>query len=71
MNNRRGIIIHPDELEWSWVDRLQEAHLNVLALHPPGGVNAHITLENALHHRLLPETQAIFERLNHTGVEIE
>ena len=71
MNNRRGIIIHPDELEWSWVERLQEAHLNVLALHPPGGVNAHLTLEAAIHHRLLPQTQAIFNRLGHMGVEIE
>ena len=71
MNNRRGIIIHPDELEWSWVERLQEARLNVLALHPPGGANAHLTLEAAIHHRLLPQTQAIFNQLNHMGVEIE
>ena len=71
MNNRRGIIIHPDELEWSWVERLQDAHLNVLALHPPGGVNAHLTLEAAIHHRLLPQTQAIFNHLGHMGVEIE
>lgn len=71
MKNRRGIIIHPEELEWSWVERLQQAHLNVLALHPPGGVNAHLTLESALHHRLLPETQAMFDQLNHMGVEIE
>lgn len=71
MSDRRGIIIHPDELEWSWVERLQEAHLNVLALHPPGGANAHLTLESAIHHRLLPETQNIFKQLNHMGVEIE
>lgn len=71
MSHRRGIIIHPDELEWSWVERLQEAHLNVLALHPPGGANAHITLENAVHHRLLPQTQAIFDHLYRMGVGIE
>lgn len=71
MSERRGIIIHPEELEWSWTERLQQARLNVLGLHPPGGVNAHITLEQALHHRLLPETQAIFSRLSHMGVEIE
>ncbi len=71
MNSRRGIIIHPDELEWSWVERLQEAHLNVLALHPPGGANAHVALESAIHYRFLHETQAIFSRLSHMGVEIE
>ncbi len=71
MRNRRGIIIHPEELEWSWVERLQEARINVLGLHPAGGANAHLTLEAAIHHRLLPETQAIFDRLNHMGVEIE
>lgn len=71
MNSRRGIIIHPDELEWSWVERLQEARLNVLALHPPGGAKAHLTLEAAIHHRLLPETQAMFDQFRRMGIEIE
>ena len=71
MKSRRGIIIHPEELEWSWVERMQDAHLNVLGLHPAGGANAHLTLEAAIHHRLLPETQAMFDQLHHMGVEIE
>lgn len=71
MKNRRGIIIHPEELEMSWLERLQDARINVLGLHPAGGKNAHLTLEAALHHRLLPETQEIFKRLNHLGIEVE
>lgn len=71
MENRRGIIIHPEELEWSWTERLQDARLNVLGLHPAGGALAHLTLESAVHHRSLTQTQAVFDRLSRMGIAVE
>ena len=35
--NRRGIIVHPEELRLDWLDRMAEARLNTLGLHPVGG----------------------------------
>ena len=71
MENRRGIIIHPEELDSTWPERLQDARLNVLGIHPVGGKDAHLSLESAIHHRLLPETQRLFKQLNHLGIAVE
>ena len=48
MRERRGIIIHPEELDVTWPDRLKAAGLNVLGLHPVGGQEACASLERAL-----------------------
>ena len=71
MENRRGIIIHPEELDSTWPERLQDARLNVLGIHPVGGKDVHLSLESAIHHRLLPETQRLFKQLNHLGIAVE
>lgn len=71
MRERRGILIHPEELDATWPERLQGAGLNVLGLHPVGGQAAHESLERALYHRLLPETRQLFRQLNRMGIEVE
>lgn len=71
MTKRCGILIHPEELDDTWPERLQDARLNVLGLHPVGGRDAHQSLEAALYHRLLPKTQRLFRQLNHLGIEVE
>lgn len=60
MRERRGIIIHPEELDATWPDRLKAAGLNVLGLHPVGGQEACASLERALYHRLLPKRGGCF-----------
>lgn len=71
MVNSRGIIIHPDELDESWVERLEEARINVLGLHPVGGCQAHVTLEKALWHRELPDTRRLIRKLQGRGIAVE
>ena len=71
MGERRGILIHPQELEDSWIERLEDAGLNVLGLHPAGGREAHKTLEEAIHRHLLPDTRRIIKRLNRRGIAVE
>ncbi|MGI6172269.1 MAG: DUF4838 domain-containing protein [Christensenellales bacterium] len=71
MPRRNGIIIHPEELDATWPERLSDAKINVLGLHPVGGVNAHVSLEDAILRRHLPETEALFVRLNRCGIAVE
>ena len=37
----KGILVHPEELTLSWLDRMKDAGLNLLGLHPVGGRKAH------------------------------
>ena len=53
---RRGIIIHPEDISPLWPQRLQEAGLNVLGLHPVGGSSAPASLRCALMERNRPDT---------------
>ena len=32
--NRRGIIVHPEDLTLDWIERMADAGLNTLGLHP-------------------------------------
>lgn len=69
--SRRGIIVHPHELDDIWAEEAQSANLNVLALHPVGGPDAHLTLESAIHFHLLPESKRLFKKLDKMGMQVE
>lgn len=71
MFKRRGIVIHPEDLDATWPERLHAARLNTLGIHPAGGSTARLSLEAALHHRLLPETEALIRQLGRQGVTVE
>ena len=45
---KSGILIHPDELTNAWIDRMANAGIDVLGIHPVGGKNAAESLENLL-----------------------
>ena len=68
---RRGIIVHPHELDDKWVEDAAEAKLNVMGLHPVGGTDAHLTLESAIHFHLLPESRRLFKKLENKGMQVE
>ncbi len=71
MENRHGIIIHPEELDETWPDRLLDAGINTLGLHPVGGNMAHVSLEEAIVRKNLPGYQSILRRLDHNGIAVE
>ena len=54
---RRGIIVHPEDLTRSWIDRMHRANLNTLGLHPVGGKLAHESLQRAIDSHDLPESR--------------
>lgn len=71
MTERRGLIIHPEELDASWPDRLCDAHINTLGLHPVGGINAAQTLESAIQRHSLPYFRELLKKLDRLGIRVE
>ena len=45
---KRSMIIHPEELSFAWIDRLADAGIDTLGIHPVGGKRAYETLEELL-----------------------
>lgn len=71
MFQNRGIIIHPEEYNENWLNELKEAELNVLGLHPVGGVKANETLESAIRLHGLKEMQNQIKKANEMGIRVE
>ena len=71
MIQRYGAVIHPEELSDTWLERMKQAGLNVLGLHPVGGVHADQSLKDMIEDEFLPEKQALYARARSMGLEIE
>lgn len=69
MIQRRGIVIHPQELDEVWLERCRALNLNVLGLHPTGGVTADESLRGLLDQ--LPHLQPLLDRARQMGICIE
>lgn len=68
---RNGMIIHPGELSRKWIDRLADAGINTLGIHPEGGKDAPRTLERLLSLLETPEYRALIDYARARGLEIE
>ncbi len=71
MLNRRGIIVHPEDLTRKWISRMADAGLNTLGLHPVGGKLAHESLQRAIDAHGLPESRALREEAARLGIHVE
>lgn len=69
MVSRRGVVIHPYELDEQWLDTMAALNLNVLGLHPVGGAKANETLEDLLQSR--ERLQPLLEKARQMGVTVE
>ena len=67
----RGIIVHPEELTREWIDRMADAGLNALGLHPVGGVHADQSLQRAIDLHALPESRALRAAAALRGISVE
>lgn len=67
----RGIIVHPEDLTVSWLDRMEKAHLNTLGLHPVGGRRAPLTLQAAIEAFDTPESKNLREEAKKRGITVE
>lgn len=71
MLNRRGILVHPEDLTRSWIRRMQRAELNTLGLHPVGGKLAHESLQRAIDAHGTPESIALRQTAADCGIRVE
>lgn len=69
MIHRRGVVIHPQELDEKWLQIMAELNLNVLGLHPAGGAKADETLEALLQSR--ERLKPLLERARQMGITVE
>lgn len=68
---RRGVLIFPQEAGSYWLRLLRESGLNLLGIHPPGGVGAHDTLEQLLKQLKTVEFQRFAHQVAEMGVDLE
>ena len=68
---KNGMIIHPGELSKKWIDRLAEAKVNTLGIHPEGGAGAPKSLESLLRLLKTPEYRALIDYARSRGLRIE
>ena len=68
---KNGMIIHPGELSKKWIDRLADAKVNTLGLHPEGGAGAPKSLERLLELLKTPEYRALIDYARSRGLEVE
>ena len=69
MIEKRGLIIHPHELDESWLERFKSLQLNVLGLHPVGGTNASESLQNMLDH--WTQMKPLIDQAEEMGITVE
>lgn len=69
----RGIVIHAGDCGEVWARRLEtdQCHLNVLGIHPEGGLTAHESLEQALKMAETREFADFHTRMNRIGIAVE
>ena len=65
------MIIHPGELSKKWIDRLADAGIDTLGIHPEGGAGAPKSLERLLELLKTPEYRALIDYARSRGLRIE
>lgn len=68
---RRGLIVHPDELRHSLIDRMAASGLTTIGIHPVGGSEAAHTLAQTILWSQEETTQELFSHAYDKGMEIE
>lgn len=68
---KSSMIIHPDELSELWIDKLVEAGVSTLGIHPAGGNLAYETLESLIALMKTPKYRALIDYARDRGLEIE
>ncbi|MCL2752305.1 MAG: DUF4838 domain-containing protein [Firmicutes bacterium] len=71
MIKKKGLVIYPEELTDYWVDRFLATDLNLLGLHPAGGITAGRTVEGIIEWSKKLENQRLLGRLTDRGIDVE
>jgi len=68
---KASMIIHPDEVSEAWIDRLADAGIGILGIHPVGGENAARSLQNLLETARTPAFRRLIDYARSRGLEVE
>ncbi len=68
---KSGMIIHPDELTYRQIDKIANAGINVMGIHPVGGKEASESLANLVDSVKTTEFRSMIDYARSKGVEIE
>lgn len=66
---KRGLLIHPDELGGRWPQRILDSRLGLFGLHPPGGADAHRTMQALIDG--LPALAPALDAMAARGIAVE
>ena len=69
MIERRGLVIHPHELDENWLDEFAALGLNVLGLHPVGGAESDAHVQQMLERQA--QMRPLMNRARAMGITIE
>ena len=65
------LIIHPEELSRKWIDRMADAGIDVMGIHPKGGKRAPIFLAEMTEKLKTPEFRALIDYARGRGLQVE
>ena len=65
------MIIHTHELSRRWIDRMAEAGISVLGIHPEGGKKAYQTLADLVETLKTPDYRAMLDDAKERGLSIQ
>lgn len=68
---KSSMIIHPDELSKVWIDKLADAGVSTLGIHPAGGRFAHENLEKLIEQMKTPSYRELIDYAHQRGLEVE
>ena len=68
---KNSMIVHPEELSFAWIDRLADAKIRTLGIHPRGGKEAYETLEELLDLIKTEQYRELIDYARSRGLEIE
>ncbi len=71
MLKERGIIIHAQDCGDYFAGRLEQTNLNVLGIHPEGGLAAHVSMQKCIDMLETEEWRRFHRRMEKAGIAVE
>lgn len=68
---KKELLIHPEELSKKWIDRLADAGIDTLGIHPKGGANAHLHVAEMMETIKTTEFRSLIDYARGRGLKVE
>lgn len=68
---KNSMLIHPDELSRTWIDKLADAGIETVGIHPRGGKTTFNSLKELLEYLKMPDYRALIDYARDRGLDVE